>query len=195
MAGRRRDPEVDARIVRAARELLVQGGQDAVTVAAVARQAGVGRPTIYRRYPDTEALLMAVLHADLETLRTSATELELPLQPAPLLVTVATHLFEYYARDPAASRALLQASLFAQPPWQARFEQQAWGFLGWLAAQLGRCQRAGTLSEDADTGLLAQAFFGFYLPLVIAGTNGALTLDQQRAMLGAVLEQHLKGWT
>jgi AcrR family transcriptional regulator len=57
--GRPRDPAVRAAILRAAAALLDQGGLTAVTIEAVARQAGVGKPTIYRHWPNAHAVAMA----------------------------------------------------------------------------------------------------------------------------------------
>ncbi|GII54350.1 TetR family transcriptional regulator [Planotetraspora thailandica] len=47
-------------LVRAAADLLVSGGPDAVTTRAVSTVAGVQRPTIYRLFGDKEGLLDAV---------------------------------------------------------------------------------------------------------------------------------------
>lgn len=49
--GRRRDPRTQENILAATRRLLVRDGYDQVTVDAVAREAGVSRPTVYRRWP------------------------------------------------------------------------------------------------------------------------------------------------
>jgi len=49
--GRPRDPRADAAIIDAARALLVESGYPGLTFDAVARRAGVTRPTIYRRWP------------------------------------------------------------------------------------------------------------------------------------------------
>ncbi|MEU6419639.1 TetR/AcrR family transcriptional regulator [Streptomyces spiralis] len=49
--GRPRDPRTDAAIIRAAQEVLVEDGYGGLTFDAVARRAGVTRPTIYRRWP------------------------------------------------------------------------------------------------------------------------------------------------
>lgn len=48
------------RIVRAAAELLAEGGREAMTTRAVAAAAGVQAPTIYRQFGDMSGLLDAV---------------------------------------------------------------------------------------------------------------------------------------
>ena len=55
--GRPRDPAKDAAVLHAARELLVEAGYHGTTVVAIARRAGVGAPTIYRRWATKEALI------------------------------------------------------------------------------------------------------------------------------------------
>ena len=49
----------------AARSLLAEKGFAGTTVEAIATRAGVGKATIYRRWPTREALLLAVTTADL----------------------------------------------------------------------------------------------------------------------------------
>ena len=51
------------RILEAAASCVVAYGVDRVTLAEIARRARVSRPTIYRRWPDTRALLAALLTA------------------------------------------------------------------------------------------------------------------------------------
>ncbi|MCW2583392.1 MAG: hypothetical protein JWQ53_2182 [Klenkia sp.] len=57
-AGRPRDPGLDVAIRAAAIELLGEGGLDACALDEVARRAGVGKATIYRRWPSKEALVL-----------------------------------------------------------------------------------------------------------------------------------------
>lgn len=47
---RPRDPSVEPRITAAASELLSEGGYAALTMEGVATRAGVGKPTVYRRW-------------------------------------------------------------------------------------------------------------------------------------------------
>jgi AcrR family transcriptional regulator len=56
-------PDLGDRILDAAASCVLAYGVDRVTLAEIARRAGVSRPTIYRRWPDTQALLAALLTA------------------------------------------------------------------------------------------------------------------------------------
>jgi len=71
--GRPRDARVDAAVMSAARELLAEKGFAGTTVEAIASRAGVGKATIYRRWPTREALLLAVTSADLPEVPTPDT--------------------------------------------------------------------------------------------------------------------------
>lgn len=61
--GRPRDLEAKQAILAAATALLEEGGPGAVTMEAVAARAGVGKPTVYRWWPDRHAVAMAALMA------------------------------------------------------------------------------------------------------------------------------------
>jgi AcrR family transcriptional regulator len=56
-------PDLGDRILDAAASCVLAYGVDRVTLAEIARRAGVSRPTIYRRWPDTRSLLAALLTA------------------------------------------------------------------------------------------------------------------------------------
>ena len=63
--GRPRDARLDAVVMEAARSVLAEKGFVGTTVKMIADRAGVGKATIYRRWPTREALLLAVTTADL----------------------------------------------------------------------------------------------------------------------------------
>lgn len=63
-AGRPRDLKVDAALLRATQDLLLEQGFDRLSVEAVASRAGVGKAAIYRRWPGKTALVVAAV-ADL----------------------------------------------------------------------------------------------------------------------------------
>lgn len=59
--GRPRSTIAQQAILDAAAALIAEGGIGAVTMEAVARIAGVGKPTVYRNWESREALAMAAL--------------------------------------------------------------------------------------------------------------------------------------
>ncbi len=61
--GRPRRAAVDASIIRAAVELMTEGGVAATTLTAVARRAGIARATVYLRWPTRSALIGAAARA------------------------------------------------------------------------------------------------------------------------------------
>src|SRR5512142_2339828 len=63
--GARKDPEADRLILETTHRLLREVGYDRLTIDAVAREAGVARTTVYRRYRDKADLVSAAI----ETLR------------------------------------------------------------------------------------------------------------------------------
>src|SRR3954467_3684998 len=57
----RRGPETDGRITTAAAQLMLERGFDRTTVDDVAARAGVGKATVYRRWPSKEDLAVAAM--------------------------------------------------------------------------------------------------------------------------------------
>jgi AcrR family transcriptional regulator len=53
--------DIGDRILHAAASCVADFGVDRVTLAEIARRAGVSRPTVYRRWPDTRTILAALL--------------------------------------------------------------------------------------------------------------------------------------
>jgi AcrR family transcriptional regulator len=59
--GRPRSEQAEQAIIEATLDLFAERGFDGVCVEAVAARAGVGKATIYRRWPNKEELLLAAL--------------------------------------------------------------------------------------------------------------------------------------
>lgn len=58
---RHSNPEVEARIVAASRKLWHAGGEEALSMRAIARAAGTNTPAVYRRFRDREDILRALV--------------------------------------------------------------------------------------------------------------------------------------
>ncbi len=74
--GRPRDPQADAAILRAARDLMSEGGLANLTVEGTAQRAGVAKTTVYRRYPTKLALAVAAVAALISPEEPRSTTLE-----------------------------------------------------------------------------------------------------------------------
>jgi AcrR family transcriptional regulator len=72
--GNAESPDIGDRILAAAASCVLDFGVARVTLAEIARRAGVSRPTVYRRWPDTRTIL-----ADLMTQRITEAWREFPL--------------------------------------------------------------------------------------------------------------------
>jgi AcrR family transcriptional regulator len=58
---RRVDPEVEGRILQAARKLWHKGGEKALSMRAIAEAAGTNTPAVYRRFRNREQILRALV--------------------------------------------------------------------------------------------------------------------------------------
>jgi AcrR family transcriptional regulator len=94
-------------ILAAATELLDDGGEQSVTLRAVARRVGIAPPSIYPHFPDQPAILLAVARlgfADLTCrLRSTAAAVEDPRQR---LHAVCRTYLEYARQHPQRYRAM-----------------------------------------------------------------------------------------
>jgi AcrR family transcriptional regulator len=85
-------------ILRAARKLIARRGVNELNFDEVAKEAGVGRATVFRRFPDRSSLLLALLDEHERALQDQILEGEPPLGPgapaAQRLLAFAEALFE-----------------------------------------------------------------------------------------------------
>ena len=59
--GRPRDASIDAAILEATTDELIERGYIALSIEAIAARAGVAKTTVYRRWPNTEELVLAAM--------------------------------------------------------------------------------------------------------------------------------------
>ena len=105
----RRDAERNRqRILAAAAQVFTERGLDA-TLDEVARAAGVGVGTVYRRFPDKEALVAALFRERIDNLVTVAEEACAAADPGQAIVSY----LEYTAAAMAGDTGLRQLMMFA----------------------------------------------------------------------------------
>lgn len=178
-----------ARILEAARTQLEQSGYDGTNIRGIAKAAGVSTGSVLLHFADKQDLLHAALFDDLERSWAKArAKSHKSLESA--LVAIAKAFFEYYARRPQLSRALLRESLFADPPWSQRFAAQVADVHRHVATLFAAAQGKGEISASADPALFGAAFFSFYYFALLAWLQGGLP-DPLR-LFRSLLKSHLE---
>ncbi len=93
-------------LVTAALDLLRQDGAEAISLRAVARQAGVSAMAPYRHYPDKEALLAAVAALGFERFREALATADAAAPPGQALVAQAQAYVRFAMDNPALFRLM-----------------------------------------------------------------------------------------
>ena len=142
------DKETRVKIVAAALRLLERGGQDAVTMRAVAKAVGVTAMAIYHHFPDRDALLLAL--ADVEFDRIGALFDRWPARGSP--VRRLRRMAESYV-DYAFDRPRLFAFVFLQDRpdvrrFPADFRDRRSTVLNRVADTVAEAMLAGAVRKD-----------------------------------------------
>ncbi len=180
---RPRDPDIDQRVLDAARQLLADAGEHAVTMAAVAERAGVSRPALYRRWPSRAVLLFA-LHTsasvppempDLGSLRA-----ELVLAVDHLVATMAAADADLVAEQFAS---MIRDDTFAEEVWTHRWrpDRDRVLTLWWRAVDRGEV-RADVDGAAVIDDLVASCLFRVHL------AHRPPASDEVRALVDRVLD-------
>jgi AcrR family transcriptional regulator len=181
------DPEsplrADARrnrdqIIAAARTIFAEHGPD-VPMEEIARAAGVGVGTLYRRFPDREALIRAVAQNNFSRVLTEARAAvaEEPTAWA-ALVRLLRQSRELRLTAQLAMISPLAAKVIHDDPMTVEFRRV---IMAELDGVVHSAQAEGTLREDIDTGDVAM-LFSLLLRQISTGSEQASRLAQERCM-------------
>jgi AcrR family transcriptional regulator len=172
-----------AAVIRAATELLVEGGPTAVTVDAVVARSGVAKSTIYRHWPSRDELLVSVIEACAPALPEPRPEVDVVTSIRDILRAIARSL-----NDPEWAR-LLPALLMLRyheagiAAIEKRLEREQDKVLTTL---LQRAAAEGVVSEDVDVQESVAMLVG---PLLFAHLVESVPLDE--GLADRTLEQFL----
>jgi AcrR family transcriptional regulator len=139
----RRDAERNRqRILDAAGTLFAERGLN-VSLDEIARHAGVGVGTVYRRFPDKEQLIDALFEKRLGEILAAATNSLETSDPWEALVSFLERSMELQVKDRGLKELLLETSTA-----HARIEQGRQAIEPIVATILGRAQEAGVVRDD-----------------------------------------------
>ncbi|HEY9324121.1 MAG TPA: helix-turn-helix domain-containing protein, partial [Agromyces sp.] len=142
--------EAEMRMLDAAVELIAVRGSGGVTVAEVARNAGVSRPTVYRRWASADEIVRAAL------LRATVSLIEQfpePAQSRADIVRDVMRFSELFRTDPLYGRLLdREPEVFTRYTLQ-RIGQSQRVILQWLATAIELAQRGGSVRAGTPSDL------------------------------------------
>jgi AcrR family transcriptional regulator len=180
-------------LLDAALRVLARDGYGAVSVEAIAREAGVTRPVVYHAYDGLEPLLHALLDRSQRQALESAMELVTTANAAGTvddwLIQGAANLIDIVQREPDVWRPILGITQNTPPLVQDRITATR-EYLRTLIAQRLELGLVGQGGPELDTDVLA------HIVLVTAEHFGRLVLEQpdlyNRDRLVAALEGLLR---
>ncbi|UNR56798.1 TetR/AcrR family transcriptional regulator [Streptomyces sp. A10(2020)] len=173
--GRPRDAARDDALLDAARQVLLRDGYAGLSMEKVATLAGVGKPTLYRRWPSRAALVAeAVLHSFLASV---------PGSPAPGPHATGSQRLADWFRAYAASvgdphhaaMVLALTAAAAESPHAAEslYRQHTRGQYESLVGHLRAGVASGEFRADADLEAVADALIGSVLYQLLTRTEQA----------------------
>ena len=180
-------PQTRARIGEVANRLFLERGYDAVTVAEVAREAGVSSVTVFNHFPRKEDLFLDRTSDAVDFLRSAVRDRASGVDVLESLRTESVRLFD--ARHPLSGVDERSAPFFRtvaeSPALVARAREIASELQGTLAEELER-----DASFGGDAPLLAALFLAGYSSVMvetarrlIAGEPHTAVVEDHRARL------------
>ncbi|MEQ4723160.1 TetR/AcrR family transcriptional regulator [Nonomuraea sp. B19D2] len=160
--GRPRDPETDTAILNAALELFVERGVEGTSIEQVAKRAGVGKLTVYRRWSSKEDLLAQAIEQWVsDEVTPSAADVH-TLPPQAIVEHILPAAAEMAASpDFRALVARIMGSAVSHPSLMAVYwRHYILPRRELAAAMLRRAQQDGTVAPDADLDVLIDMMAG-----------------------------------
>jgi AcrR family transcriptional regulator len=142
------------KVLAAAREAFLEGGE-ATSLEEIARRAGVGIGTVYRHFPNRQALLEALYAGEVDELSRSAAELD-GEDPWDAL----SHWFERFIAYLATKRALADELLKYMDRDAPLFTACRASMFAAGEPLLKRAQEAGEVRPDVEFGEILQMVMG-----------------------------------
>jgi AcrR family transcriptional regulator len=185
-SGRPRSAEIDGAVIAATGKLLAERGYTATSIETIARRAGVGKATIYRRWRSKEELVVELL-----------SHVATGIEPVPDLGDTRSELLrlvseasEHLKRTPTGGIIQGLASELSRNPKLSRLVRERVISLrrAEVGKVLGRGIARGDLRADTDAEIAHELLIGpAYYHLLLGGKQ----LDKQFA--GRIVDAFLHG--
>lgn len=171
--GRPRDPALDEAIILATRARLVQDGYSRMTIGDIAVDAGVSRPTVYRRWNDKLELVTDALDYGFRRQRDTYSLDLSRLEPREALVEAVRRLDPtYYNPDAMVLMGNFAGEAIRTPELIRILRKHAVEpRVALVENVLSQLQERGAVSTDIDKRTIATMCFGSYFAAFYRGSS------------------------
>jgi AcrR family transcriptional regulator len=168
------------KLLTAAAETFAERGADDVSLEEIAKRAGVGIGTLYRHFPNRQALLEAVYRDQVEALRARADELVATKPPAEALATWLRDLVDF-----GRTKRMLTSAMLTTVKRDSEVMTSSSQIMRGAAADiLSGAQQAGVVRADANPADLMRLVHAISMTTEWAGDDN----EQADRLLALVLD-------
>lgn len=180
--GRPRDPALDDAIIEATRRRLVIDGYSKMTIGDIATDAGVSRPTLYRRWPGKLELTIDALDYGFRAQRSTYPNLRLDELPPREAFTEAVRRVDpcYFNPDAMVLMGNFMGETIRTPELLAvLFEHAVEPRVQLVERVLADLQERGAVRAGIDTHTIATLCFGSYYAAFLRAEHDRSELAEQ----------------
>lgn len=181
-------------IMQAAIKLFSEKGFEKTSIEELAREAGIGKGTIYGYFQTKSDILHAFCEDELEHLHqqlNANADKDIPILQQ--MVSIYMSEFRHIAENREFARLYMQETAFPRDSDLERNQKSHNVYFGMLFPLLQRAQDRGELRRDIDLLHITGHFYGLYLLMVSAWFGGFIQPDEAEESLNTLFRQALEG--
>ena len=181
-------------ILEAAFLLFSRKGYSQTSIEELAREAGIGKGTVYSYFQTKRDIVRAFCEDELEFTRgelTANTNPDTPLKDQLMIFFMAE--FKHLSRNREFGRLYLQETVFPREHHSDKDREMQNRYFELLFPIYRRAQEQGELRQDLELLHIAGHFYALYLLLVSCWFSGMIPTEETREAMSTMLDQTLEG--
>ncbi len=181
-------------ILEAAIRLFSDKGYEQTSIEELAREAGIGKGTVYSYFETKKDIVRAFCENQLEYTRTELTantKPETSLKEQLLVIFMAE--FRHVTANKEFGRLFMQEKVFPKEHYSADDQEMQNRYFEMLYPIYQRAQERGELNSDLELLHISGHFYSIYLLILSCWYNGMIPTEDIAMSMEAIISQTIKG--
>lgn len=181
-------------ILEAAIKLFSEKGYEQTSIEELAREAGIGKGTIYSYFETKRDIVHAFCEDQLEHTRnelTANTNLDTPLKEQLLVIFMAE--FKHQTQNKEFGRLYLQEKVFPRVPYDEEDQEMQNNYFALLYPIYQRAQQRGELNSELELLHISGHFYALYLLILSCWYNGMIPTEEIEFSMETLISQTIDG--